>query len=454
VLSKELITKRLKKSRVLYILLAFVCTVNVSCRQPVENLALPDKDGAYTSGDSYAAIFDTFWQGMNNNYVYWSIEPLDYWDRVYDEFKPRFRALGNYSLAPDPQSERNRKLAYNYFIEFLSPLRDGHMEVNFDPALNYPLISANDNRVFSRPGARDVKAVFFASNWSGAGDPDKNNNYNFWKNTINSTKYIAAGTGFDSYENPPAGSGTQITDPDLSLRVATGHIDPGSGDYILYLYFNEFSMRENKANQAITGVVDKFYSDLTADPHVKGLIVDLRGNMGGDELNVWRLIGSLIQEPLCMGYTRVKNGPGRLDYQPWVPLTIYPQDERIKNPEMPVVIIASDMSISCSELTTMAVKALPGSRGHVVGTMTYGAVGWRMNNIDPTETNGGPFTGNKFWTQVTQAASETRSINGENYESVGIVPDQWVDFDKLKFMGGKDVQLEAAIKYLDSGHTF
>jgi hypothetical protein len=448
--------KKLKKSRVVYILLAFVCAVNVSCRQPVDNLAAPDKDGAYTSSDSYADIFDTFWQGMNNNYAYWSIEPTDYWDKVYDEFKPRFRALGDYSSGTDEQSDRNRKLAYTYFLEFLSPLRDGHLSVNFYPPLEKLSISPNKTRVLSRPGAKDVIAAF-TGNWSGAGDPDHNNNYNFWKNTINKTKYIAAGTGCDSYENPPNGvSGTQSTAPDISLRVATGHIDlsGGSGDYILYLYFNEFALLGNSDNPAVAHVLDRFYGDLTGDPRVKGLVIDLRGNGGGDSSDVELLIGSLIDTPLLIGHTRVKNGPGRLDYQPWTPWVIAPQEKR--NPNVKVAVIASDRSISCAEVTTMAVKALPDNRGYVVGTMTWGAVGGRLNNTNPTFTNGGPFTGNKFWKQVIQAGAETKSFDGENYEAVGIAPDQWVDFDMDSFLGSslKDSQLEAAIKHLDSGRTF
>jgi hypothetical protein len=91
------------------------------------------------------------------------------------------------------------------------------------------------------------------------------------------------------------------------------------------------------------------------------------------------------------------------------------------------------MSVSSAELTTMAVKALPDNRGYVVGTMTWGAVGGRLSDTNPTLTNGGSFTGNKFWKQVTQAGEETSSRDWENYESVGIAPDQWVDFDRAQF---------------------
>ena len=140
--------------RFIYILL--ICIVFSGCR-PALN---PDDDFLVTSpGYDFSRIFETFWRGMDRNYLFWSEEPSSlwdpvltqlpaetqdyikkypeaFWDMIYDLYKPRFDALG--VLLPDGQHMGNPKYeeavnkAVSYFWEMTFGLRDGHFKVNLD----------------------------------------------------------------------------------------------------------------------------------------------------------------------------------------------------------------------------------------------------------------------------------------------------------------------------------
>ena len=43
---------------------------------------------------NWAQAFESYWSGMNHNYVFWSIDPTD-WDAVYKQYKPKFDALAD-----------------------------------------------------------------------------------------------------------------------------------------------------------------------------------------------------------------------------------------------------------------------------------------------------------------------------------------------------------------------
>jgi C-terminal processing protease CtpA/Prc len=89
-------------------------------------------------------------------------------------------------------------------------------------------------------------------------------------------------------------------------------------------------------------------------------------------------------------------------------------------------------------------------KGRIIGTRTWGATGPRNGDETPTWTHGGSFTHNKLWTQVVQAGYQTRGLHFENYEGVGIKPDEVVPFDRDDFLSGTDAQLQAAIRYVES----
>ena len=68
----------------------------------------------------------------------------------------------------------------------------------------------------------------------------------------------------------------------------------------------------------------------------------------------------------------MKDGLGRLDYGPWVPCILAPAENHRKV-EAPIVVLANLYSVSMSEMTSLAVSALP--NGCIVGKRTFGGTG-------------------------------------------------------------------------------
>src|SRR6202034_3630800 len=102
-----------------FIRLAFVWAAGVSlllagCRKTISS----SPEAADYPGDNYPDIFQSFWNGMNTNYVFWGIDTTN-WDNMYTVYKPLFDQLSIF----DSQDE---SLAEQYFDQMTQGLIDSH----------------------------------------------------------------------------------------------------------------------------------------------------------------------------------------------------------------------------------------------------------------------------------------------------------------------------------------
>jgi carboxyl-terminal processing protease len=152
------------------------------------------------------------------------------------------------------------------------------------------------------------------------------------------------------------------------------------------------------------------------------------------------LVGRMIAKPLTFGYTRAKNGNGRLDYTPWAPAIVTPQ-AGAAGISLPIYILADNFSVSMSELTTMAIKTLP--NGKFVGETTWGANGPLAPGV---YFNGGQFTsGTLLQMFVYTSSTMFKYLNGDIYEGKGVPPDYPVPDNLPVLQSGHDLPLEKAI---------
>jgi len=150
----------------------------------------------------------------------------------------------------------------------------------------------------------------------------------------------------------------------------------------------------------------------------------------------------MVGSPLTFGYTRYKNGNGRLDHTPWAPAIITPQPGA-QALNIPVVALADAWSVSLAELTTMAIHTMP--NGKFIGETTWGANGPLTTTSQPF--NGGRFTAANF-VDVYTSASEFKYLNGNIYEGKGFPPDIAVPYNEADLIQGRDAALEAAYNYI------
>ncbi|WP_212001619.1 S41 family peptidase [Chitinophaga sp. HK235] len=379
--------------------LAILATM-ASCRKDLPQLNDPQN---YVSAN-FNEVFDAFWTGMNNNYVFWDIDTVN-WDQIYKTYKPLFAQL-------NVNDSNDVRKAYTYFKQMTAGLVDSHYTLTF--ADTWLADSAAVNPAFLRklgsPGFHppiDIRHFYYTlpANYLDAGQRG-------FTNTSDSSQYVAV-------------SGT-------------------INQNILYFFFSDFQLKTLFNTDTANGfktVEQYFFDNLATRTDLKGIIIDVRGNRGGALEDLDFLLGKMITRPQFFGYTRSKMGNGRLDYSPWALAYVKPQAGS-KAITIPIVVLADAWSVSMAEITTMAVKTFP--NGHFVGERTWGANGPLTGNVFY---NGGQFT-TGWLTQVYTSSLMFKYKDGNIYEGKGFPPDLAVPYDLASLNAGRDPQLEAAVSLI------
>ena len=375
-----------QKSIRLFFLLSIVLA---SCKKEVAKTAVS------TIPQTFDEIFVDFWGKMNYQYVYWNIDDTD-WNLIYKHYRPIFQKLNN--------TDEDKIKAMSYFEEITSTLKDGHFSLLFhEGPLSGVVINPSLNR--------KKKSVKYHS---------KYNYDDVVKNYLD--------PGYRSAK------GSAVSKGEL-LSVTTGTINRG----ILYFHCNFFGLKNSYysvSDSEVKETLNYFFSTIRETSNLRGIILDLRGNGGGDIEDLDFLVGKLVNQDLVFGYSRSKNGMGKFDYLPWIESRL--RKEANYQMDTSVMLLVDNFSASLSEIIILALKS---EKNLVIGEQTYGATG---PISDPSIFNSGTFNVGTFLT-VNTSAVEFKDKNGAFYEGVGISPDIGAPFNFQGLALRKDTQLEAAI---------
>jgi carboxyl-terminal processing protease len=158
---------------------------------------------------------------------------------------------------------------------------------------------------------------------------------------------------------------------------------------------------------------------------VDSLIIDLRFNGGG--YNFERVAGRFIKDGTQLGQFVSRSGTSALKTR---------SDGKLQDHLLPTVVLIDRNSASASEIFSLAVRDF--KVGTLIGNKTAGAIGtvrfWPLGD--------GTMLG------VTNAVYQTEQ--GEKLNGIGVTPDITVVRSTADILAGRDPQLEAAIKHLDS----
>jgi hypothetical protein len=381
------------------------------CRKDIPQLNRPED--YYISG-SFTGTFEMFWSGMNHNYVFWEIDITD-WDWVYDEYYSKFEALDTIAGSIADKKEK----AKQYYCEIAAGLVDGHYAIIFE-----------DSSVFSPSSARLRPYV----------------TPRLWKQYRSEFLNIC---------------NSRLTDKKIYAEddfVAVVGCIPVNDGIIPYFFWSNFYIISNSAadqDGRLSAMIDSFFDYMVKRPDVKGVILDVRGNSGGNAVEPGMILGRLTNKEMVMAYTKRKNGEGRLDYTPWIPFRVLPFPGA-PNVTVPIVILTDVHSASCSELTTMGVRNLPAGNGIQIGKTTNGGNGKLTYNAVE---NGGQFSTVIMFNGVipeyqqiklvyTSSEMTKAAFDGKCYEGKGIPPNIDVALDVDKYRNGIDTQLERAVQYI------
>lgn len=185
-------------------------------------------------------------------------------------------------------------------------------------------------------------------------------------------------------------------------------------DGVAYIQITEFDL-------VTTGQFESAYNQAKAEG-MKGLIIDLRSNPGGNLSTVCDIARMILPKGLIV-YTEDKYGK-REEYT-------CKGDSRIA---VPLVVLTNGYSASASEILAGAVKDY--NIGRLVGTTTFGK-GIVQKVINLSDGSAVKLTVSSYFTP-----------NGNNIHGIGIAPDVEVAFDAELYKNGTDNQLEKAKEVL------
>jgi carboxyl-terminal processing protease len=164
---------------------------------------------------------------------------------------------------------------------------------------------------------------------------------------------------------------------------------------------------------------------------VKGYIIDLRHNQGGDFTYCFSEIGRLTNQSRYVFRSKTKNGKGPDDYTGWFEWYIHPKGEYI---DKPIAVLTDRYTISAGERSVMAFKTLPNVT--LLGDTTNGAHGTMI---------GRELANGWFYSLVPQ---KVEMFDGKSYEGIGLAPDVYIKNTLSEISSGIDKTLETAVEYV------
>lgn len=206
----------------------------------------------------------------------------------------------------------------------------------------------------------------------------------------------------------------------LEIEVERRKIESPTVEYemlnngMAYIQIVEFDL-------VTTGQFESAYKQAQQEG-MKGLIIDLRSNPGGNLSTVCDIARMLLPKGLIV-YTEDKYGE-RVEYS----------CDGSQQIEVPLVVMTDGYSASASEILAGAVKDY--GIGTLVGTTTYGK-GIVQKVINLTDGSAVKLTVSTYYTP-----------NGNNIHQKGVAPDVEVPFDAEQYVNGVDNQLEKAKEVL------
>jgi carboxyl-terminal processing protease len=196
--------------------------------------------------------------------------------------------------------------------------------------------------------------------------------------------------------------------PPAYLEFESRRMENGIG----YIRFNTFH----------SDLIPKIEEAVAALQDATGMIIDLRGNPGGDGRTGELLASRFLEGRTLFGSLRSNTGTSE-----W-----YVDGEN--NYTGPVVILIDTLSYSCSEWFASGMQAV--GRAVIIGERSPGGATAMSAKILP---NGA---------SLGYPVAQVLAPDGTVLEGYGVIPDVTVTLDQSQLLEGIDAQLEAGINYI------
>lgn len=243
---------------------------------------------------------------------------------------------------------------------------------------------------------------------------------------VNLASSLDLGRNWSWREDYPLNLSTDVREKYLGsdYRLSSGLKYRILEDNIAYVVYESFSSPIGNGN-----LDDMFLYFRLCD----GLILDIRGNSGGELTNCDRLSSRFTNEKVLVGYSAHKTGPGHNDFSKPVPEYVEPSTN--VRWQKPVVVLTNRSCYSASNTFVRNMKEMP--LVTVMGDQTGGGSGMPFSSELPVG-----------WS-VRFSACPSYDARMEQTE-FGIQPDVSVSLDESLVPQGIDSMIEEARRFLKS----
>lgn len=199
--------------------------------------------------------------------------------------------------------------------------------------------------------------------------------------------------------------------PEVAVEFRTRELPENVG----YLSFNAF-LDAPRVMREFTAAIERFRD---AD----GLVIDLRGNMGGLMMLTMGMCGWFVEEPVDLGTMQLRGTKLNLKLNP-----------RRPRYDKPVAVLIDEVSISAAEV--MAGGMQDAGTAKLFGRRTAGLV--LPSNVVRLANGDG----------LQYAMSDYHSLSGRTLEVEGVKPDVEIACDPAALRSGTDPVLAAAVEWI------
>lgn len=384
-----------------------------SCRKEAMELVDPDRHYCY----DYVSQFETVWTGIDQGYLFWERDTVD-WDAVYERMLPVFQGFDARGSATDAelteayQSMVRGLLDHHMYVQ-IKNLKTGHA-IYADPA--WDEVPYRDYYHYT-PFDQQVALL---SSMEGV------------------SNYKEGGSAFPCYFALfPGNNGKKIA----YLRFRSFNVS----SVVNYLSANDLAPLRSFYG---SGIVDGVTNGWAGSDNVEAVIIDVRGNGGGQLADLKPVVASLSHTDIDLGYSRTKEGLGRLDYSAWTPFRIERPDNYLRW-DRKVVVLTDVNSVSCSEITALMVQSM--SNGTVIGERTYGATCPLISGGHDMLYSGVFGDYDRYGYYVYTSNFDVVDKEYKSLEGIGVTPDIECLLDFNALQNGHDNQLERALEFVRTG---
>jgi carboxyl-terminal processing protease len=167
--------------------------------------------------------------------------------------------------------------------------------------------------------------------------------------------------------------------------------------------------------------------------HVRGIVIDLRGNGGGDADAMVEMASAFLPAGQSLG--RFTDRAGRVSLEPHARSRMLYDADDIEPSSLPLVILTGERTASAAEIFAAVLKEA--RRAIIIGATTCGCVlAIRRRHLLP---DGGV---------LDISEMDYRTAAGVRLEGAGVAPDETIEVERKDLSNDYDRALELAIKHL------